>query len=181
MPSDALPDDPMMLIAMLLAERVQNERLRQIIKDLQRHQFGRRAETLPEDWMLLGLEDVEQTAASDAAGAEQTTPAARQAGAAKRRANRGALPAHLPRIEPTIDLDDKTCLCCQGALHRIGEDRSERLDIVRRSSGCWSRSGRNTLAAPVRMASCKPGAGAADRGRATDRSYYRAGAGLQIC
>jgi transposase len=79
--------------------------------------------------MLLGLEDVEQTAASDAAGAEQAT-AARQAGAAKRRANRGALPAHLPRIETTIDLDDKTCLCCQGALHRIGEDRSERLDIV---------------------------------------------------
>src|ERR1700726_2616563 len=130
MPSDALPNDPMMLKAMLLAERVQNERLRQIIKDLQRHQFGRRAETLPEDQMLLGLEDVEQTAASDAADAEQATPAARQAGAAKRRANRGALPAHLPRIETTIDLDDKTCLCCQGALHRIGEDRSERLDIV---------------------------------------------------
>src|ERR1700728_670681 len=120
----------MMLKAMLLAERVQNERLRQIIRDLQRHQFGRRAETLPEDQMLLGLEDVEQTAASDSAGAEQATPAARLAGAAKRRANRGALPAHLPRIETTIDLDDKTCLCCQGALHRIGEDRSERLDIV---------------------------------------------------
>src|ERR1700731_1092852 len=130
MPSDALPDDPMMLKAMLLAERVQNERLRQIIRDLQRHQFGRRAETLPEDQMLLGLEDVEQTAASDAADAEQATPAARQAGAVKRRANRGALPAHLPRIETTIDLDDKPCLCCQGALHRIGEDRSERLDIV---------------------------------------------------
>ena len=130
MPSDALPDDPMMLKAMLLAERVQNERLRHIIKDLQRHQFGRRAETLPEDQMLLGLEDVEQTAASDAAVAEQATPAARQAGAAKRRANRGALPAHLPRIETTIDIDDKTCRCCRGALHRIAEDRSERLDIV---------------------------------------------------
>ena len=79
MPSDALPDDPMMLKAMLLAERVQNERLRQIIRDLQRHQFGRRAETLPEDQMLLGLEDVEQTAASDAAGTDKVTPAALQA------------------------------------------------------------------------------------------------------
>src|ERR1700726_3654323 len=130
MPSDALPDDPMMLKAMLLAERVQNERLRQIIRDLQRHQFGRRAETLPEDQMLLGLEDVEQTAASDAADAEEAAPAARQPGAAKGRANRGALPAHLPRIETPSDRGDKTCLCCQGALHRIGEDRSERLDIV---------------------------------------------------
>ncbi|MBB5045976.1 transposase [Rhodopseudomonas rhenobacensis] len=80
--------------------------------------------------MLLGLEDVEQAAACEAAGAEQVTPAARQAGAAKRRANRGALPAHLPRIETTLDIDDKTCRCCQGALHRIGEDKSERLDIV---------------------------------------------------
>jgi transposase len=130
MPRDALPDDSETLKAMLLAERVQNERLRQIIRDLQRHQFGRRAETLPEDQMLLGLEDVEQAAARDATDAEQATPAARQTGAAKRRANRGSLPAHLPRIETTIDIDDKTCRCCQGALHRIGEDKSERLDIM---------------------------------------------------
>ena len=48
MPSDALPDDLETLKAMLLAERIQNERLRQIINELQRHRFGRRAETLPE-------------------------------------------------------------------------------------------------------------------------------------
>lgn len=47
MPSDALPDDLQTLKAILLAERVQNERLRQIINELQRHRFGRRAETLP--------------------------------------------------------------------------------------------------------------------------------------
>jgi hypothetical protein len=58
MPSDVLPDDLETLKAMLLAERMQNERLRQIIKEMQRHRFGRRAETLPEDQMLLGLEDV---------------------------------------------------------------------------------------------------------------------------
>src|ERR1700722_6561094 len=58
--ADSLPDDPGTLKAMLIAERVQNERLRQIIKELQRHRFGRRAETLPEDQMLLGLEEVEQ-------------------------------------------------------------------------------------------------------------------------
>lgn len=49
---------------MLLAERHESERLRQIIKELQRHRVGRRAETLPEERMLLGLEDVEQVAAS---------------------------------------------------------------------------------------------------------------------
>jgi transposase len=127
---DALPDDPDTLKAMLLAERIQNERLRQIIKELQRHRFGRRAETLPEDQMLLGLEEVEQTAAGDEARADQEKPAQRSARAEKRHANRGALPVHLPRIEITVDIDDKTCPCCKGELHQIGEDRSERLDIV---------------------------------------------------
>src|SRR5216684_1640285 len=130
MPSDALPDDLETLKAMLLAEQCESERLRQIIKELQRHRFGRRAETLPEDQMLLGLEDVEQTAASDAAIADQMTPADRAARAERRRSNRGSLPAHLPRIEIVVDIDNKTCRCCQGELHRIGEDKSERLDIV---------------------------------------------------
>jgi transposase len=71
MASDALPDDLETLKAMLLAERMQNERLRQIIKELRRHCLDRGAETLPEDQMLLGLEDAEQTAASDEATADQ--------------------------------------------------------------------------------------------------------------
>src|SRR6201995_4956156 len=128
MASDALPDDLETLKAMLLAERMQNERLRQIIKELQRHRFGRRAETLPEDQMLLGLEDVEQAEADHAA--QSSSPEERKARAHKRRINRGALPAHLPRIEIVVDIGDRTCPCCQGELHRIGEDRSERLDIV---------------------------------------------------
>jgi transposase len=47
--SDVLPDDPETLKAMLLVERCESERRRQIIKELQRHQFGRKAETLPEE------------------------------------------------------------------------------------------------------------------------------------
>src|SRR6266404_5683497 len=121
MPRDALPDDPETLKAMLLAERMQNERLRQIIKEMQRHRFGRRAETLPEDQMLLGLEDVEQTVAGDEAATDRMTPAERAAQAERRRSNRGSLPVHLPRIEIVVDIDDKTCPCCQGELHRISE------------------------------------------------------------
>ena len=70
--TDALPDDPGTLKAMLLAERARTERLEQIIKELQRHRFGRRAETLPEDQLLLGLEEVEQTAASGEAEGGQS-------------------------------------------------------------------------------------------------------------
>ena len=128
--ADLLPDDPGTLKAMLIAERVQNERLRQIIKELQRHRFGRRAETLPEDQMLLGLEDVEQVAASGEAASDAANPTERASRAAKRRVNRGSLPAHLPRIEMVVDIEDRSCPCCGKALHRIGEDTGERLDIV---------------------------------------------------
>src|SRR4029453_13917921 len=47
-----------------------------------------------------------------------------------RRRNLGALPVHLPRIEVLVDIEDKSCPCCGGALHVIGEDTSEMLDIV---------------------------------------------------
>ena len=115
---------------MLVAERHENERLRQIIKEMQRHRFGRRAETLPEDQLLLGLEEADQVVASSEAESEQAAPAERAVRAAKRRTNRGSLPPHLPRIEMVVDIDDHACPCCKSALHRIGEDRSERLDIV---------------------------------------------------
>jgi len=127
---ETLPDDPNELKAMLLAERARNERLVQIIKEMQRHRFGRRAEALPEDQMLLALEEVEQTEAGAAAETEAKSAAGREKAARKRRTNRGALPAHLPRIETIVDIEDKTCPCCTGALHQIGEDVSERLDIV---------------------------------------------------
>ncbi|MCR4282779.1 MAG: IS66 family transposase [Bauldia sp.] len=124
------PDDPGTLWAMLVAERHENDRLRQIIKEMQRHRFGRRAETLSEDQLLLGLEEVEQIVAAGDAESEEAAPVERAARAAKRRTNRGSLPAHLPRIEMVVDIEDHACPCCKNALHRIGEDRSERLDIV---------------------------------------------------
>jgi transposase len=130
MTADTLPDDPGTLKAMLLAERARAERLEQIIKELQRHRFGRRAETLPEDQLLLGLEDVEQVAASSESEGEAAAPAERADRATRRRMNRGSLPAHLPRIELVVDIEDHTCPCCRNALHRIGEDCSERLDII---------------------------------------------------
>ena len=90
----------------------------------------RRAETLPIDQLELGLEDVQQVEADRAAEVEALDPERRAARARARRANRGSLPAHLPRIEQIVDVEDKTCPCCKGALHRIGEEVSERLDIV---------------------------------------------------
>ncbi len=115
---------------MVLAERARAERLEQIIKAMQRHRFGRRAESLPEDQLLLGLEEAEQTEAAEEAQHEQADPAERKSRAAQRCRNRGSLPAHLPRIETIIDIEDPACPGCRNLLHRIGEDVSERLDIV---------------------------------------------------
>ena len=115
---------------MLLEERAESERLRLIIKALQRHRFGRRAESLPEDQLLLALEEAEQSEAAEHAKAEESLPDEKTARVSKRRANRGALPVHLPRVETVVDVDSPTCPCCSGALHRIGEDVSERLDVV---------------------------------------------------
>src|SRR4030081_1601050 len=108
MPNDALPDDLQTLKAMLLAERCESERLRQIIKELQRHRFGRRAETLPEEQMLLSLEEVEQVEASGEAQQDETAPNARAgstAGASpavrgRRRYRRQALPLLQRRAAP---------------------------------------------------------------------------------
>jgi transposase len=44
--------------------------------------------------------------------------------------NHGALPAHLPRYEVVIDVENRDCPCCGNALHSIGELRTEQLDIV---------------------------------------------------
>jgi hypothetical protein len=115
--ADALPDDPGTLKAMVLAERARAERLEQIIKELQRHRFGRRAETLPEDQLLLGLEEANQVEAAGEAAAERDVPAKRAERAASRRANRGSLPSHLPRIEMLVDIESHACPCCGGALH----------------------------------------------------------------
>jgi len=128
-PIPPLPDDPDLLKAMLLAERAESERLRQIIREMQRHRFGRRAESLPLEQLQLALEDVEQVEAAGQVEAEGKAPEKRR-DAAHRRRNRGALPAHLPRVETVVDIESPVCPCCDGALHRIGEDVSERLDII---------------------------------------------------
>ncbi|MFK4875001.1 IS66 family transposase [Novosphingobium sp. ZW T3_23] len=46
------------------------------------------------------------------------------------RRNIGALPKHLPRIMHVIEPESTQCACCQGGMHKIGEDVSEALDIV---------------------------------------------------
>jgi transposase len=52
--------------------------------------------------------------------------------AAPKKRGRKPLPAHLPRTRVEHDLPEsaKVCACCQGALHRMGEETSEQLNII---------------------------------------------------
>jgi transposase len=118
----------------LLAERealtTRNERLHALLLKLSRVQFGRKSERLPEEQFQLGLEDLEAAAAKNQAEAEKHDPALRHERAVQRRASRGALPSHLPRIDVELTPPDTACPCCRATMVQIGEDISERLDVI---------------------------------------------------
>lgn len=132
-----LPDDVDALRALVLEQareldtlkvfQAEVERLKAIIEALQRHRFGRRSEQLDPDQLQLCLEEVE-TALAEAEHAKEKASPARAS--RPRKSNRGRLPAHLERIERVVDVQNKACPCCGGTLHQIGEDVSERLDVV---------------------------------------------------
>jgi transposase len=108
----------------------QNDRLRHLIRQLQRMQFGRRSEKLDPDQFNLALEDLEQAVAASEAEQDKADPALRQARSEKQRTGRGPLPEHLPRVEIVVEPEDTACPCCGSAMHVIGEDRSQRLDVI---------------------------------------------------
>ena len=164
--AEALPGDMTSLRAAalaLIAERDELlrrvERMRQIIRQFQRAQFGRHSERLDPDQLQLALEEREIASAHEQAAAEQqVTARGRRSEPGKRK----SLPSHLPRIEVLIEPETTSCPCCGGAMHVIGEEKSERLDVIpaqhrilvtrRRKYGCRSCAGAVVQApAPERL------------------------------
>jgi transposase len=140
---DTLPDDAAILQKMLRevvtattqqhAElHAENDKLRLLVQRLMRHQFGRRSEQLDADQLQFGLEDLEQTVAENQAAQDAAAGTDPQRPRREHRSNRnhGTLPAHLPRYEVVIDVENHDCPCCGGMLHVIDELRTEQLDIV---------------------------------------------------
>jgi len=105
-----------------------NDRLRRLLRKAQGFEAkSERLAKLHPDQLNLALEDIEQTIAKAEAIEEKTQVAAAPR---KRRINRGALPAHLPRIHKTVAPADTNCPCCKKPMHVIGEETSERLDVI---------------------------------------------------
>jgi transposase len=128
----ALPRGPDILIGMIGELRDENDKLRAMLDALKRTLFGARSERLGTDagQLPLGLEDRSTTPVEP-----EPKPAAKPTGEdrttrPKAARNIGGLPKHLPREDVVIEPETDACPCCQGTLHRIGEDVSEMLDIV---------------------------------------------------
>ncbi len=124
-----LPDDIDALKAIILAQQEENARLEMLVAAFRQALFGRKSEKCDPDQYELALEDIETGIASLHAAGDANETLSRRRSPKPRKANRGALPKHLPRIEEVIEPRDTTC-SCGARRHVIGEDVSERLDVI---------------------------------------------------
>jgi len=159
------------------------EKLQLIIRDLIRNRYGARSEKLDPDQLQLALEEVAQSLGL-AQSSVESEPAADKPVTSQRKPpqrNRGALPPHLPRVEVVVDVEDKRCPCCGSAMHVIGEDVAEMLDVVpavyqvkviRRPRGACPREGGGLPRLRERG-----GAGAGTRAAGDRRHRHRGGTG----
>lgn len=137
----AIPEDQRAAVAALLRAHLDLRdetaglrevvaRLEHLVAELNHVVHGKKSEKLGEDERQLAFEDLETAVAEVEAqkGAQGPGDARRKSPAAKR--NRGNLPAELQRIEEVIEPASCDCPCGCGRMHKIGEDRTERLDII---------------------------------------------------
>ena len=129
------PDDMDALKALLVAAEARDQRkqeridrLELLVAALKQAMFGRKSEKIDPDQFELALEDIETAIAAIHAEDEAVDPV-KPRPAKPRNANRGSLPKHLPRVEEVIEPEASVCIC-GGGLHQIGEDVSERLDVI---------------------------------------------------
>lgn len=111
----------------------QNRRLEHLVREFRQALHGRKSEKLSADERQLAFEELEAAVAevemARAAAGARRLEIPREEGTSPRR-HPGRLPQELPRIERVIELASTLCPCGCGAMVRIGEDRSERLDIT---------------------------------------------------
>ena len=109
-----------------------NRRLEHLISELRRVIYDKKSEKRPLDDRQLAFEHLEGAVAEaeEAAAAPSTSTAPSSVKRRGPRRNLGHLSKDLERIEHVIEPDTTQCPCGCGEMIRIGEDRTERLDIV---------------------------------------------------
>ena len=129
--NDALTEERTSLAGEDEAQAERIRRLEHLVRELRRVVHGKRSEKLTPDERQLAFEDLESACAeveAEASAGDPSPPCAPKRPRAER--NIGHLPEHLERIERVIEPESTLCPCGCGEMVKIGEDRTERLDIV---------------------------------------------------
>ena len=133
-PAD-LPDNIAALKALLVASEGRNlrkqdriDQLERLVADFKHALFGARSEKTDPEQFELALEDIE-TAMAVVHAEDEAIDSITSRAVKPRNTNRGSLPKHLPRIEEVIEPEQTLC-GCGAERHMIGEDKTERLDII---------------------------------------------------
>jgi transposase len=146
--ADSLPEDVATLQAMLRTERaarlaaeseaklrtLQIEKLKYTIAKLRHQQFGQSSERgAILDQLELQLSELQENASEAEATAQlaATNEKTKVQSFERCRPARRALPEHLPR-ERIVYPAPSACPCCGGALHKLGEDVTETLELIPR-------------------------------------------------
>lgn len=125
-----LPDDPHFLKQLLLQKealiaelREEKQLLLEQFRLAQQKAFGASSEAHPGQGQLFNEAESEELA-------EESEPSTVE-GHTRNKPKRKPLPADLPREVIVLDIPDEDKVCrCGGTLHKIGEDRSERLAFI---------------------------------------------------
>ncbi len=130
--TDALPDNPALLKALVSAQQAEIEHLKFVIAKLRRMQFGRRSEQMDETvaQLELALEELECVRAEQGARDETPAPATEPDADVPAVPKRKPLPDRLPRESVEHRPADACCPDCGGALKTLGEDVAEVLEYV---------------------------------------------------
>lgn len=130
--TDALPDNPALLKALVSAQQAEIEHLKFIIAKFRRMQFGRRSEQMDETvaQLELALEELECVCAEQGPSDEASAPATEPDTDVPAVPERKPLPDRLPRESIEHRPTDDCCPDCGGALKTLGEDVAEILEYV---------------------------------------------------
>ena len=123
-----LPNDIAELKAIIRAQQDENARLEALVASFKKALFGTKSEKLDPAQYELELEDIETAITQVEAEIDADERTAPVRPPKPRQTNRGSLPKHLERVEVVI-APEASC-ACGAECHVIGEDVSERLDII---------------------------------------------------
>ncbi|PRZ44677.1 transposase [Tritonibacter scottomollicae] len=116
----------------MAASEESNARLERMLAQARHARFGASSERGAPDQRNLFTENIEvaegQLAAAAGAADKALGKAPRKRAPAKR--NKGDLPDHLERVEEVIEPESTACPCGCGEMVKVGEDRTQRLDVV---------------------------------------------------